>query len=174
MNISFKRKYIQNYQSNLSLVRLFPCEGCTPFHGESWGVMGYPQVFCDLFFVFSCGDFRHVSTRIFHRHISTNSDNFFTMTKKLIYRQNSHPQNMPISDRFRQFDFSIEWTKFRQTLFFCASHYYYMPIIQKVFIFLTDKFRACSPFFFVTSQFYYNTKKFYFQPVYFKNFNHTL
>lgn len=50
MNISFKKKYIQNYQSNLSLVRLFPCEGCTPFHGESQGVGGVSRFFCDLLF----------------------------------------------------------------------------------------------------------------------------
>ena len=66
----------------------------------------------------------------------------FTMTKKLIYRQNSTPKICQILTNFLRFDFSIEWTKFRQTLYFRASHYYYMPIIPKVYLFLFDKFRS--------------------------------
>lgn len=138
-------------------------------HGESTGSPGF------LRFLFRVGIF---ATFLHQDFPSTHFYKFWQLfyhdKKAHLSTKFSPPKICQTSTNFLRFDFSIEWTKFRQTLFFCASHYYYMPIIQKVYLFLTDKFRACSPFFFVTSQFYYNTKKFYFQPVYFKNFEHTL
>lgn len=89
LHISFKKKYIQNYQSNLSLVRLFPCEGCTPFHGESQGVGGCPG-FLRFVFRVSCGDFPpRFSTgfsscfdRIFHSSCSDKFQQLFYHDKK--------------------------------------------------------------------------------------------
>ena len=134
-----------------------------------WFLWGFcPRFFAILFFFrqdstgFSFATFRPILTNFDHDKKSKLSTLFDTD----ICRQ--------ISTNFDLFSFSISLDQFRQTLYFHASHYYYMPIIQKVYIFLIDKFRACSPFFFVTSQFYYNTKIFYFQPVYLKNFEHIL
>lgn len=77
-------------KSRVRAVGVVECGGCPRF-----------------FLVGSCGDsapgfslFSFSFDRIFIRHLSTNSDNFFTMTKRLTYRQNSHPQNMSISDKF--------------------------------------------------------------------------
>lgn len=135
-----------------------------------------------FFLVGSCGDsapgfslFSFSFDRIRQDFHSPPFDQFWqisTTTKSPNFRHCSTPtfidkfRHSPcqISTNFDLFSFSISLDQFRQTLYFRASHYYYMPIIQKVYIFLIDKFRACSPFFFVTSQFYYNTKIFYFQP----------
>ena len=79
-----KRNTFRFYQSNLSLVRLFPCESCTPFHGESWECGSHGSVECPGFFAFfveiSPQDFCDCifPTDIeyqFHLHLSTNSNN---------------------------------------------------------------------------------------------------
>ena len=101
-----------------------------------------PGFFAILFFFrqdstgFSFATFRPILTNFDHDKKSKLSTLFDTD----ICRQ--------ISTNFDLFSFSISLDQFRQTLYFHASHYYYMPIIQKVYIFLIDKFRACSPFFF--------------------------
>ena len=67
-----------------------------------------------------------------------------------IYRQIS---TFPMSN-FDKFRPSSVFDKFRPiptNSLFLTSHYYYMPIIQKVYLFLIDIFRACSPFFFELS-----------------------
>ena len=141
-----------------------------------WFLWGFcPRFFAILFFFrqdstgFSFATFRPILTNFDHDKKSKLSTLFDTD----IYRQIS---TFPMSnfDKFRPLQF---FDKFRpiptNSLFFDLTVLLYADI-QKVFIFLIDKFRACSPFFFVTSQFYYNTKKFYFQPVYLKNFEHIL
>ena len=139
----------------------------------SHGVVGLPRFFCDcsagvrprffaiLFFFrqdstgFSFATFRPILTNFDHDKKSKLSTLFDTD----IYRQIS---TFPMSnfDKFRPLQF---FDKFRpiptNSLFSCFSLLLYADI-QKVYIFLIDKFRACSPFLFVTSQFYYNTKIF--------------
>ena len=102
--------------------------GCPGFFG--WFLWGFcPRFFAILFF------FR----QDFH---STKSDKFWqisTTTKSPNFRHCSTPtfidkfRHSPcqISTNFDLFSFSISLDQFRQTLYFRASHYYYMPIFKK-------------------------------------------
>ena len=129
------------YQSNLS------CE-CVPFINQrtltpfptgkavqerspssgSHGVVGLSRFFCDCsagvrprFFRYSLFLSTGISTGFYKFRHSTFFNKFWqisTTTKSPNFRQNTHPQNMPNSDKFRQFDFSISSDQFRQTLFF--------------------------------------------------------
>lgn len=124
-----------------------------------WFFVGIlPQVFRYSLFLSTGFD------RIFIRHLSTNSDKFRPRQKVQTFDTVRHRHLSPNFDKFRPLQF---FDKFRpiptNSLFFDLTLLLYADI-QKVYIFLTDKFRACSPFLFVTSQFYYNTKIFENQP----------
>ena len=130
-------------------VGVVECGGCPRFFlvGSSWGFC--PRFFAILFFFrqdstgFSFATFRPILTNFDHDKKSKLSTLFDTD----IYRQIS---TFPMSnfDKFRPLQF---FDKFRpiptNSLFSCFSLLLYADI-QKVYIFLTEKFRACSPFFF--------------------------
>ena len=144
---------------------------------EWWGYPGFFAIVLREFapgfslFSFSFDKFRAVSTGFSFDQIwqiLTNFDHdkkskLSTLFDTDFYRQIS---TFPMSnfDKFRPLQF---FDKFRpiptNSLFSCFSLLLYADI-QKVYIFLIDKFRACSPFLFVTSQFYYNIKIFKNQP----------
>ena len=123
----------------------------------SWGSHGRSsRVGCGVatgFFAFFVGDSHRISTTVptgfpfdILQQISTTFDHdkkskLSTLFDTDIYRQiSTFP--MPNFDKFRPLQFSISLDQFRQTLYFRASHYYYMPIIPKVYLFLIDKFRS--------------------------------
>ena len=114
------------------------------------GVMdgGVAQVFLRLFCgsspqVFRYSLFLSTNFELFRQDFhSTKSDKFWqisTTTKSPNFRHCSTPtfidkfRHSPcqISTNFDLFSFSISLDQFRQTLYFRASHYYYMPIFKK-------------------------------------------
>lgn len=118
----------------------------------SHGVVGLSRFFCDCSAGVRPRFFRYslfLSTgfdQIRQDFHSTKSDKFWqisTTTKSPNFRHRSTPtfidkfRHSPcqISTNFDHLQFSISLDQFRQTLYFLTSHYYYMPIIQKVYIF---------------------------------------